>query len=159
MVARKENDLGAQGMSVPRIAIQGNVHGWFGLFVIGGVPIDQRRLVDGIDDYVEVTVVVEVGIHGSIGKCGMSAVDAVADIRELHGARIAEKFAGQPDLWEFVDEAKVFAVQALAAHFVLQFLVGYEINVVDVIEPLGYAVGDEQVFVAIVVEIQQERGP
>ena len=124
----------------------------------GAVPrldvlIDRRRRVDVVDDEVEPAVVIEVGIRRAVREAWLPQAPGLGLIPEGEVAVVAEDVVRDtiaPQRPHLLERRPVIVRPPRREHRRL---------IVEIVRRLGIAVGGEQVLVAVVVEVGQQRAP
>src|SRR5690606_38168603 len=122
------------------------------------VAVDGRLHVHIVDDEVQVSVVVEIGVSTAIGKCGSGKPPGFRHVVESEVAFIPEGIIGKWCCLHFVDDWD-YLILVSCKHHGTDNLVGEEIDKVNFGEVADNAVCDKNVFVPVIIHIEYERSP
>ena len=135
-------------------------HGQVGVVVdlAGAVAVDRRRRVDVVHHQVERAAVVQVHVDGAVGEARLGEPPRVGHVRERQVAVVVKCVVGDRDLRHVLEEREVLRGDPVPQGR-LHRLVADVIDVIEVVGAAVNAVGDEEVLVAVVVEVGEQRGP
>ncbi len=114
------------------------------------VAIDEGRVVDVVDDHVQISVQIQVGVGRAVGKRRHANAPLFGHVLERQVAPIAEG-----KIFDF--HGRNLADQIILGSHGATF--GAELGKIAVGDVAGKAVGHDQVAVAVVVEVGQQRRP
>src|SRR5262245_21412987 len=108
LVIPKQRQPGTYAIAIVRRAFQ--FHSYIGLvvFVVAFVFIYQHRIVDIVYHYIQIAIVIQIGIHGSIGEGGLIITYLLFQIGKRQVTRILKKLIRDLYLWEFLGQRQVF---------------------------------------------------
>src|SRR5207247_7504771 len=123
-----------------------------------GVAIDRGGGVDVVQDEIERAAVVQVDVGGAVGEPRLVQPPCGRHVRERQVPVVTERVVGEGDLGHALDERQVGHGDR-GPQRGLYGLIAHVADVIEVVGPAVNAVGDEQILVAVVVQIREQGGP
>ena len=149
----REDQLRPDPASVGRFPRQLDLQVMMGVVSWLDIFVDGRGRVDVVDHQVEPAVVIEIGIRRAIGEARLLHSPCFRLVGERQIAVVMEHIVGQAVAVQLLQEPQGSLVVSRST------CTQHRCLVIEIVGRLGIAVGDEDVFVAIVVEVAEQGAP
>ena len=123
------------------------------------VAVDRGGGVEVVHDQVERAAVVQVGVHGAVREPGLRQAPGLRHVRERQVAVVAIGVVRDGDVGHQMRQAPQQPRADAGRQSSLDGGVAHRCEVVEVVGPAIDAVGNEEVFVPVVVQVREQGRP